>query len=758
MRRISLQTRAARVSGFFSFYEDAIFNALVDGGTTHHVTFAPNYVSDRPYSTTPGHIEEIIRRLPKEFRSIYEQSRTRENTDALSVDYYELDFLDFLWNQKSNRVLRLVGGVGVGKTTFLNYVFRHLRPACAAFARFLPIQVNFNRYPTADLEKGDLAEMMWRGIETSLQAELESGSGVAPDTIIPLIQQLNDYGIKRARDDGLYRLIQFVREIFPVSDECEPIFIFDNVDHLDSESVAQISHFSRALFLETRCCVVIAMRPPALATHIETDAHKGAFYTFRIILPPPNLKMILSRRLKQIVKAGYISYEVGGTQLSVRIDDVESAVRNIVNNVLDGDSQRLILVGVANNNVRKAALAFSKFLMWSGLRPDLMVANPTGDQKNLPGGFREHLLRGVMLGSSDYFCDTPEDRPVISNILQFTSPGFAPDHLIQHRVLTLLAWARKTISVDSLMDWLHACGYRPDHIRLCLEHMLRRALVYSPETEDSFERLRNITLSESGAYYLSEFLADPEYILEAIPDVELRHEGFVGSQRGFAARVHSILELLERVEREEKRQLLNVTQTSHAAQVLGALYRSGLFQRRLIDAARRLTRSMFRSEHDTVRQAASDLDDILTRAIERTENAERVLAEYTIGANLILQPAKRTFEVFRRRWGQDYRLELRVPTILAPGDANEIEIECVLGPGEQAELLYGRLQSLNGLVDEMAELRRQGRTHLFNGSFTIPWRGDIVRLDTLRLSLFADSRPILQCLVGGSQANQEAAE
>jgi hypothetical protein len=246
------------------------------------------------------------------------------------LDYYELDFIDFILNMTKNRVLRLVGSVGVDKTTFLSYMFQCIRPQTKSLLRFLPISINFTRYPQYDLDKPGLAEMIWVSILSSLQQEIDEFRSERQAALNQLHSRISQHGRAAARAEGLYALVHFIRTTFATTDEIEPIFIFDNLDQLDGNSVALVSHFSRALFLETRCCIILAMRPPAFATHAEVDAQKGAFDTFRIVLPPPDLRSIFSRRLKHFMRKEAFLFEVEGTQLTFRVDDVETAVRNIM--------------------------------------------------------------------------------------------------------------------------------------------------------------------------------------------------------------------------------------------------------------------------------------------------------------------------------------------------------------------------------------------------------------------------------------------
>jgi Cdc6-like AAA superfamily ATPase len=79
-----------------------------------------------------------VRRVPDDVRALAEASADQEaRADAL-----ELDFIDFLLTYKGNRILSVIGSVGVGKTTFLRYVLQSLRAECASLRPYVPVFIN----------------------------------------------------------------------------------------------------------------------------------------------------------------------------------------------------------------------------------------------------------------------------------------------------------------------------------------------------------------------------------------------------------------------------------------------------------------------------------------------------------------------------------------------------------------------------------------------------------------------------------------
>lgn len=754
MKRISTSANDQKISGFFAKYQTAVYDSLIDDGAPTADSLLPLYVTSRRYSAAPGEIDEILDRLPSDFRPIYDQTQqarvSGELPPYLRLDYYELDLLDFIFNVRKNRVLRLVGSVGVGKTTFLKYIFTCLRDHCDSLKNYIPVYIGFMKYPTAGLREDDLSDIIWSAICQALRDHLESSDQNSPLAAVhSMLQAIEDYGREGARKSGLYALFNFLATNIENNHDFEFVFIYDNVDHLSGNSVSTISQSARALFQLTRSCVILAMRPPAFATDIETDAHRGAFYTFRIALPPPSLRSIILRRLRRVLTNEPIEYILGGSQLTFMVHDVERAVRNTVLNVVDEKNEKMLLVGVANNNIRLAAAAFAKFLRWPGLRPDIIMERAEFYDHDLPGGFSEHLLKGLMLGSNSFYRDDNRDRPVISNILVYRCSTFKPDYLIQHRILSLLFWADATIHSRHLIDWLKSLGYRKEHANSCIEHMLKRALVYSPESEHDISEVRHLAISDSGRYYLENFFSNPEFLLEAIVDVDLLHSHISSSGHvSFLGRIDSAFEYLHYVEGAEKVQIQHLLrEPSMFPHVLGAIHKAGLLQRSLISALRPLVRRMHKSHVDEVRAAADSFEEKWDCASRRTEGAEKQITEIVFGDQLLLPSSVAKREMRHRRWGQDNQLILETPRYLTSGDANKISVVCHLSGDEKVERIYTRLSNRDIGFDEFMTLDRSGVSHEFDGHVTIPWSREPLALQEIDVSVFADTKPLLHTVL-----------
>src|SRR5262245_40857470 len=234
MKRPSLQNRSARTNGFFEHFHAEIWNALVDDADGTKENLRQFYVTSRRHQASESEIERILARVPLELSNLFRASRgvddAIETDETLRVGYYELDIINFLLNIRSNRVLNLVGSVGVGKTTFLSYVFDELRRNLKSLDRFVPIRVSFTRYPKQTLREADLFQMVLQKTLEALQGEIEWRDTAFEHWFRSKHAHLCVFG-SETRRSALVELIETIKILLcGEANPFEPVFLFDNLD------------------------------------------------------------------------------------------------------------------------------------------------------------------------------------------------------------------------------------------------------------------------------------------------------------------------------------------------------------------------------------------------------------------------------------------------------------------------------------------------------------------------------------------------
>src|SRR4051794_2528191 len=108
-------------NAFFAELANEIFAALINN-TEPPVESQDFYTRRRLSLYSAEEQNAMLRRCPEDIQA----ASTSKDGDPF-IDGVEIDLIDFLLNFKDNRILAIVGTVGVGKTTFLQYVFGQVR-------------------------------------------------------------------------------------------------------------------------------------------------------------------------------------------------------------------------------------------------------------------------------------------------------------------------------------------------------------------------------------------------------------------------------------------------------------------------------------------------------------------------------------------------------------------------------------------------------------------------------------------------------
>src|SRR5215469_18459262 len=138
LRRVSRRTSGPKRSNFFAVLETRLNEVLIENTELSSAALEEFYVCKRLVAVPPDNRDALVRRVPEDIRALAEGF---SDQDA-RVDALELDFIDFLLTYKANRILSVIGSVGVGKTTFLRYVLRSLRAECVSLRPYVPVFIN----------------------------------------------------------------------------------------------------------------------------------------------------------------------------------------------------------------------------------------------------------------------------------------------------------------------------------------------------------------------------------------------------------------------------------------------------------------------------------------------------------------------------------------------------------------------------------------------------------------------------------------
>ncbi len=733
---------------FFGALEDSINTAFVDDSLKIERNIEDYYICNRKSGCDQATIDSISSRLPDDVIAFLKNCT---NKSEILPAYFEIDLVDFLLNVRSNKVLSIVGSIGVGKSTYLGFVLKRMVRECPSLNCFFPIIIDGLFIGDNQPLHTELALRIHEDCKAATHRHL------SPNEAVQINESLDGYLAKqlrmcdsRANSTTISLYLSYLKKSMPGK---TVIVIFDNLDQLDSNSVAKISHLARAIYLQDGDPVILSMRPPTFAKHVETDANCGAFYTFRIALAPPNIKEIVNRRVERIFPSNTpitVSDHRSGFRIS--LPSKREAVTKVSDNILNPNNQNLMLLGLSNNNIRRSLLCFQNFLRFSELdfRSLFGVQIETRSKQEYDErrhSWDEHFLKGIMLSGRKYFLSSRSS--VVSNIFYLDSNDFGLSYTILYRLLSACYWARGLISKYSLVKWMTEYQYNEGHVDIALKALLNSQLLSSPDHEFKVQNVSHVSISESGRYYMEELLSDQTYLYEAVCDIPLEHHGWRhNSHEDFHQRSKSIVEYLGAVIATEREECLAIHKSSQRAKLLGIVLHSGLLSRRIHTCAKSVAEIGRRARSTKVIRVAEELDRELIKVNQLISEMEVKLRSNTRAhndRNITNTPQNPKHSSWRL--GDVGEFVFEYPVELSPDSNNLLRAQLSLKFDNEPDVLMVHLvperkdNGANiGTLEAMWPLKKQRLPGKYTGETTLFDIDGVGALFPATITVFADSR------------------
>lgn len=735
---------------FFAAFENPISDALIGTGAAGLDNNSENYVCNRKTSVSPSVIDALRTTLPQD---VIKALETYVDDSDISNCYFEIDLINFLLHSTSNKVLSIVGSIGIGKSTFIDFIFNHLRNQCESLKAFLPIRFN-GLYIGDFLPKFDeLFHRLHLDTIHILEKELDESDFVKVSNALTAYFQsfTNQENTIAVSSTAIIEYFNVLKNT--LNPRFKPVLIFDNLDHMVPLAVEKFSHLARGVYLNTDFTVILCMRPPTFATHVEVDANKGAFYTFRINLPPPDISSILTKRLKNVFKSNE-SVEVDDPKTGFRLTIKEpfEAINNLSRNILHGENKNLLVKGIACNSVRKSLKAFYHYLRYSDLDfRNLFNVKIEGSYESeshvRKHDWTEHFFTGLMLGGNKYYKHRL-GSPVY-NLLYANEAGFDLDYCVKYRVITVFYFFKEAVSVSKVCQLLKRMGYERAFVVRVIEDLLKSYLLVSPEHEFNVNQIEYAAISDSGIYYFESIITNQKYLYEAVLDTPLNHTSWEkGSIQEFENRAVSIMEYLGRVISCEREHLHRISFSTDTAQMCAVLKSTGLLSKKIVKSAYEIASIGARSASTHVLNVAESMSVLVDEAIDDVNGMERELDEllksrsYIVDGDINEQEVSWNLKKFGKSCGQ---LTVKFPDKLEPSGDNIFKTELSLKVQDNPETLIAWLESTvpsNMKPSLMCSLEKKDNGHYY-GEIKINEVSSVINFPKSSLTILSDCRPLI---------------
>jgi energy-coupling factor transporter ATP-binding protein EcfA2 len=481
----------------------------------------------------------------------------REVTNVLGADHRKLE----------NQILLLVGSVGAGKSTFVDYLSIVALPEQVR-AKTVWLRVNLNDAPLAldvayawiskaieeglrnafpDLDFDELSileKIFAKEINALKKGPLALLGGKSSEAKLRLADRLAEL-----QRDSL-TMAKAIARYMCGSRKLLLVIVLDNCDKRSRDEQLTMFQLAHWVQNEFRCLIVLPLRDVTYDLHRHDPPLDTALKQFVFRIEPPQFSDVLQARIKLALaeigrdasEGNKLSYQLpNGMRVSYPAQDQALYLASILRSLYAHDRfVRQVMTGLAGRDVRLALEIFLEFCLSGHIGEDeIYKIRFFEGQHVLPLS----IVARVLLRMSRRFYDG--NAGYLKNIVQCDPSDPLPDHFTR---LTILQWYEQRLRTKGpagvegfhnnlgMIRDLVAIGHDASRIREELLYLVRQGcLVAEHLRTDVIQDVDLVKITSSGVVHL-QLMANPEYLAACAEDT------WIGDQRvalSVAARIGS---------------------------------------------------------------------------------------------------------------------------------------------------------------------------------------------------------------------------
>jgi len=458
------------------------------------------------------------------------------------------ELVELFANSLSKRPVLLVGDVGVGKSTFIDYL--RLVEAPKVFAKAISFKIDLGSRAIVALDmKRAIIGLIKEQLSNIYDIDIEEDDFVRHCYFQDLHKFKSNIRVKRLyeinADKALEKEIEFLTE--KVEDEVEhlkaslsyicknqskQIIIFiDNCDQRSDQDQESAFLIAQEFASDWPMIVFISIRPETFhRTKKETGALSG-YHTKAFTIPPPRIDEVIKKRLEfaQKITSGEIALSRLNNNTS--FSKLHSLIDVFLFSIETNQNLLTFINNVSNENIRKAIELVKKFFGSGHVDMEKIIGIYEREGRyNIP---LHELLRSVIYGDNIHFSPTSSE---IINVFDIRYPK-PNEHFILLILLGLLDDYSKNsrnhgfVTVEEVFSYLQGVGYTLNQIDSVLNFSYNRKLFETSQKGDQLDiknSLLQIRVTNLGIYHLRFLIHSFTYVDSVIVDTPILDELFKG--------------------------------------------------------------------------------------------------------------------------------------------------------------------------------------------------------------------------------------
>lgn len=431
-----------------------------------------------------------------------------------------------------HQLLLLIGGVGAGKSTFVDYV-REVALTKEVRARTTWISIDLNQAP---LTPSHIYDWVCKEISTDIQAN--SGIGDVDDLeslmrlYAPEIGKLKKGPLKLLKaqsekyNEKLYEAITGMQADAKLTANammrhaCSErgrlaVLVLDNCDKRTRDEQLLMFQVAKWIQGEFQCLVFLPLRDVTYDMHRQEPPLDTALKDLVFYIEPPMFARVLERRVKLALseieskRGKTFTFRVSNSiSVEYKAEDQESFLRSILASIYEHDRfVRRLMTGISGRDLRLAMELFLEFCKSGHIdENEILKIRQSEGRYKLP----KRVVARVLLRMSRRFYDG--DRSHLKNVFQQYPLDPSPSPYIRFGVLSWLL-ARRSERGPSGVVGYHRCssilrdlalvGHSQESVRRELLYLLQaRCVVAEHQQVDHVDDGDLVCLSPAGHVHL----------------------------------------------------------------------------------------------------------------------------------------------------------------------------------------------------------------------------------------------------------------
>lgn len=438
----------------------------------------------------------------------------------------------------------LLGGVGAGKSTFVQRYFSYLIEDTIR-DNIVFVLVNFNNASDSlnDIEKWICQEIIDRLVDVYGEEFLSSENldrYFAPD-----IRLLRKGPLRRLEeaDPAEYakiistKLIEWyedpiklcagIMRFYSGDKDIPVIVVFDNVDRRDREQQLKIFQTVQWFRNKNRCFSILSLRDETYDAYRNLPPLDAFLKPFAFRISPPRFINVVKKRLELVIEYltknsnKNLEYKLpNGMTIHYPATKLGKYLFSIYRSIFDPSRKvSVILEAISGKNTRRALEIFTEILISGYIKEDMIFSITEGGNKGIP----EWLIIRVLMRTNHRFYASAHGY--IYNIFSTPDSSLTANNFLIPEILEYLARNRKNSSsysiegyiyIPDIFEYLSGMGYVKEDILWALEELLEHNLVSADhQRTKGVNETDYIKITASGYYHIRLISSRSEYLSNA---------------------------------------------------------------------------------------------------------------------------------------------------------------------------------------------------------------------------------------------------